>query len=70
MTGMKLTARIWNATKQAVRAIPVLSEAPEVWVRYVEAEGGTRYAALRFWAIALAGLVAALVVVPASLRLL
>jgi small-conductance mechanosensitive channel len=59
MTGMKLTAQIWAATKQAVRAIPVLSEAPEVWVRYVEAEGGTREAALRFWAIALAGFVAA-----------
>jgi len=59
MTGMKLTAQIWAATKQAVRAVPVLSEAPQVWVRYVEAEGGTREAALRFWAIALAGLVAA-----------
>jgi small-conductance mechanosensitive channel len=59
MAGMKLTARIWNATKQAVRTIPTLSEAPEVWVRYVEAEGGTREAALRFWVIALAGIVAA-----------
>ncbi|HEY1879992.1 MAG TPA: hypothetical protein VGG68_08675, partial [Caulobacteraceae bacterium] len=59
MTGMKLTAQIWAATKQAVRALPVLSEAPQVWVRYVEAEGGTQDAALRFWAIALAGFVAA-----------
>jgi small-conductance mechanosensitive channel len=59
MTGMKLTAHIWAATKQAMRALPVLSEAPQVWVRYVEAEGGTRDAALRFWAIALAGFVAA-----------
>ena len=59
MTGMKLTALIWAATKEAVRAVPVLSEAPQLWVRYVEAEGGTRGAALRFWAIALAGLVAA-----------
>jgi moderate conductance mechanosensitive channel len=59
MTGMKLTARIWAATKEAVRAVPVLSEAPKLWVRYVEAEGGTRDAALRFWAIALTGLMAA-----------
>jgi len=59
MTGMKLTVRIWAATKEAVRAVPMLSEAPQLWVRYVEAEGGTREAALRFWAIALAGLVAA-----------
>ena len=59
MTGMKLTARIWAATKEAVRALPVLSETPQLWVRYVEAEGGTRKAALRFWAIALVGFVAA-----------
>ena len=59
MTGMKLTAQIWAATKQAMRAVPVLAEAPQVWVQRVEAEGGTRDAAFRFWAIALAGLVAA-----------
>src|SRR6516165_5882868 len=59
MTGMKLTARIWAATKDAVRALPALSEAPQLWVRYVQAEGGTRDAAFRFWAIALAGFVAA-----------
>jgi hypothetical protein len=59
MTGMKLTAQIWAATKQAMRAVPVLAEAPQVWVQRVKAEGGTRDAAFRFWAIALAGLVAA-----------
>jgi len=59
MTGMKLTVRIWGATKQAVRAVPALFQVPQVWVREVEVEGGTRDAALRFWAIALAVLVAA-----------
>jgi moderate conductance mechanosensitive channel len=59
MTGMKSAARIWSATKEAMRAVPVLWQVPQVWVRNVEAEGGTRDAALRFWAIALAGLVAA-----------
>ena len=59
MTGMKLTVRIWEETKKAMRAVPVLIQAPQVWVRQVEAEGSTRDAALRFWAIALAGLVAA-----------
>jgi moderate conductance mechanosensitive channel len=59
MTGMKLGVRIWEATKQAMRAVPTLRQAPQVWVRRVEAEGGTRDAALRFWAIALAGLIAA-----------
>jgi small-conductance mechanosensitive channel len=59
MTGMKLTVRIWEETKKAMRAVPVLFQAPQVWVRQVEAEGSTRDAALRFWAIALAGLVAA-----------
>jgi hypothetical protein len=33
-----------------------------IWVRHVEAEGGTRDDALRFWAIALAALVAAPVI--------
>jgi small-conductance mechanosensitive channel len=59
MTGMKLTVRIWEETKQAMRAVPVFRQVPQVWVRNVEAEGGTRDDALRFWAIALAGLVAA-----------
>jgi hypothetical protein len=59
MTGMKLTVRIWEETKKAMRAVPALWQVPQVWVRHVEAEGGTRDEALRFWAIALAGLVAA-----------
>jgi len=59
MTGMKLTVRIWEETKKAMRAVPALRQVPRVWVRHVEAEGGTRDDALRFWAIALAGLVAA-----------
>jgi moderate conductance mechanosensitive channel len=59
MTGMRSAAQIWAATKQAMRAVPVLLQAPQVWVRRVEAEGGTRDAARRFWAIALAGLIAA-----------
>jgi hypothetical protein len=59
MTGMKLTVRIWEETKQAMRAVPALRRVPQVWVRNVEAEGGTRDDAFRFWAIALTGLVAA-----------
>ena len=42
MTGMKLTVRIWEETKQAMRAVPGLRQVPQVWVRNVEAEGGTR----------------------------
>jgi small-conductance mechanosensitive channel len=60
MTGMKSAAQLWAATKKgAMRAVPVLLQLPQVWVRHVEAEGGTRDDALRFWAIAFAGLVAA-----------
>src|SRR6516165_11161973 len=59
MTGMKLTVRIWAATKEAMRALPAAGQVPQGWVRHAEAEGGTRDGALRFWAIALAGLVAA-----------
>jgi moderate conductance mechanosensitive channel len=59
LTSASLTAQVWEGTKQAVRAMPALLQAPQIWVRRVEAEGGTRRAALRFWAIALAGLIAA-----------
>src|SRR6266446_7707116 len=59
LTSASLTAQVWEATKQAVRAMPVLLQAPQIWVRRVEAEGGTRRAALRFWVIALAGFMAA-----------
>ena len=58
-TSVDFAAQVWVATKDAVRAVPNLLQAPQVWVRRVEAEGGTRSAALIFWAIALAGLVAA-----------
>ena len=59
LTTANLAAQVWEATKQAMRAVPVLLEAPHVWMRRVEAEGGTREAALLFWTIALAGFVAA-----------
>src|SRR5215472_14092148 len=59
MTGMKMTVRMWEETKKAMRALPALWQVPQVWVRHVQAEGGSRDDALRFWAIALAGLVAA-----------
>ena len=59
LTSANFAAQVWEGTKQAVRAAPVLLEAPQVWVRRVEAEGGTREAALLFWVIALAGFVAA-----------
>jgi moderate conductance mechanosensitive channel len=59
MTGMHSARQIWAATRQAMRALPVLLHAPQVWVQRVEAEGGTRDAAIRFWAIALTGLMVA-----------
>ena len=45
MTGMKLTVRIWAATKEAMRAVPSLFQLPQVWVRQVEAEAGDDEAA-------------------------
>src|SRR6266404_3037408 len=59
VTSAILAAQVWEATKQALRALPVLLQAPQIWVRRVEAEGGARRAALRFWVIALAGFMAA-----------
>lgn len=59
LTGANLAAWVGEATKEAVRAVPVLLRAPQVWIQRVEVEGGTRYAALLFWAVALTGLMAA-----------
>jgi len=42
MTGMKSAAQIWAATKQAIRAVPVVWQTPQVLGGHVEAEGGTR----------------------------
>ena len=38
MTGMKSAAQIWAAAKEAMRALPVLLQAAQVWVQRVEAE--------------------------------
>jgi small-conductance mechanosensitive channel len=53
-----LAARVWGASKQALRALPALRRAPQVWIELIEAEGGTHSVALRFSMIALAGLLA------------
>jgi small-conductance mechanosensitive channel len=66
MSGAHMARQTWEATKQAVRAVPVLFQTPQVWIRQVEAEGDTRDAALRFWAIALVGLAAAPVIGSAA----
>ena len=58
-TMANLAAQVWEATKDAMRAVPKLRRAPRIWVRRVEDAGGTPAAALMFWVIALAGLVAA-----------
>ena len=54
-----LAARVWDGSKQAIQALPVLRQAPQIWIGKVEAEGGTPEVALGFWLVALAGLAAA-----------
>jgi small-conductance mechanosensitive channel len=58
-TTANFAAQVWEGGKQAIRAIPALRQAPQVWIERVEADGGTPGEALRFWMVALAGLVAA-----------
>jgi len=58
-TTANIAAQVWNGSKQAVQALPVLRRAPQIWIEQVEADGGTPGLALRFWMVALAGLVAA-----------
>ena len=54
-----VAAQAWEGSKQAVRALPFLRRAPQIWIGKVEADGGTPEVALGFWLVALAGLAAA-----------
>jgi small-conductance mechanosensitive channel len=54
-----LAARVWDGSKQAIQALPVLRQAPQIWIGKVEADGGTPDVALGFWIVALAGLATA-----------
>ena len=58
-TTANIAAQVWDGTKRAVQALPVLRQAPQIWIEQVEAEGGTPGLALRFWIVAFAGLAAA-----------
>jgi small-conductance mechanosensitive channel len=70
VTTAELAARIWDATGRAIRAVPHLRRMPRHWIDRVEAEGGTGALALRFWIVALAGLVAAPLIGQGGRRLL
>jgi small-conductance mechanosensitive channel len=59
VTTANLAAQVWEATKQALQAIPTLRQAPQVWMRWVEAENGTPDTARGFWLVVITGLVAA-----------
>ena len=54
-----LAARVWDGSMHAIQALPVLRQAPQIWIEQVEADGGTPEVALWFWIVALAGLAAA-----------
>jgi hypothetical protein len=58
-TSANLAAQVWRSAVEALRAVPLLGEAPRRWVEAVTAGGGTTTAAIRFWVVALAGLAAA-----------
>jgi moderate conductance mechanosensitive channel len=58
-TAADLAARTWDGSKQAIQTLPVLRQAPQIWIEKVEADGGTAGVALGFWIVALAGLAAA-----------
>jgi small-conductance mechanosensitive channel len=58
-TSADFADKIWAGTREALKTLPILGQAPRRWVDLVERSGGTRGVALRFWIIALLGLVAA-----------
>jgi hypothetical protein len=59
LTTADLAAQAWEGSKRALHALPVLRQVPQVWLQRVAAEGGAASAAIGFWIVALAGLVAA-----------
>lgn len=59
LTTAGLAARVGDAVERAIQAVPALRQTLQIWTERVEADGGTRGAALGFWVVALAGLVAA-----------
>jgi len=58
-TTADIAAQVWEGSKQALQTLPILRRAPQIWIKQVEAEGGTPGLALWFWMVGLAGLVAA-----------
>jgi hypothetical protein len=59
ITAANLSAQVWDASKQAVQALPALRRAPQIWIEKVVAGGGGPGVAFGFWIVALAGLMAA-----------
>ena len=59
ITAASLAAQVWDESKQAVKALPALREAPQIWIEKVVAGGGGPGVAFGFWMVALAGLMAA-----------
>ncbi|MBV8737501.1 MAG: mechanosensitive ion channel [Alphaproteobacteria bacterium] len=68
-TTASMAANVWASTVQALRSLPVLAEAPQRWIDLAKSEGVARHAALRFWVVAFAGLLAAPLIGQLSRRL-
>jgi moderate conductance mechanosensitive channel len=54
-----LAANVWTNTGEALRSLPLLAQVPQRWIGLAAAEGVAPRAAMRFWVLALAGLLAA-----------
>jgi hypothetical protein len=69
-TNAALVARIWDACRDALGSVRLLREAPAYWITAVGDQDDAGAVSLRFWLIALLGLLAALLVGWAIYRLL
>jgi moderate conductance mechanosensitive channel len=58
LTSAGLASRIWAGTGDALKALPMLRHLPPRFANLAAAEGAAPDAAIRFWIVALAGLVA------------
>jgi moderate conductance mechanosensitive channel len=59
LTAANLVAEVWNRSEQGVQALPVLRQAPQIWIEKVQAAGGRPEVAFGFWMVAFAGLMVA-----------
>ncbi len=69
-TNAELLARVWDSTSEALKAVPLLREAPAYWLAATAGLSNAAVVSQRFWLITLIGVLAAPLIGWAMRRLL